>query len=178
MSPLLRDILSWIKPLTIVVVLALFVSFFVIANAVVASGSMENTIMTGERIICNRLAYSFSEPKRFDIVLFDYPHAEEPIAYVKRIIGMPGETIEIIDGKVYVNYADEPLDDSFIRESPRGSFGPFDVPEGHYFVLGDNRNSSYDSKSWEDPYISSDTFIGRAMFSYYPRFVVHDYPEE
>ena len=170
--------MSWIKWLAAAATLALFVSFFIIANAVVASGSMEPTIMTGERIICNRLAYSFAEPQRFDIILFDYPHGDEPIAYVKRVIGMPGETVEIIDGKVYVNSSRQPLDDSFVREAPRGNFGPFTVPEGHYFVLGDNRNSSYDSKSWTEPFISSDTFLGKTVFSYYPRFLLHGYSGE
>jgi signal peptidase I len=156
--------------------LALFVSFFVIANAIVASGSMEDTIMTGERIICNRLAYILSDPQRFDIVLFEYPYGDEPVAYVKRIIGLPGETVEIIGGKVYINSSPQALDDSFTRETPRGSFGPFTVPEGHYFVLGDNRNNSSDSKSWDEPFISADTFLGKALFSYYPRFQLHARP--
>jgi signal peptidase I len=164
--------------LAIAAVLALFLSFFVIANAVVASGSMENTIMTGERIICNRLAYSFSDPQRFDIVLFEYPYGGEPIAYVKRIIGLPGETVEIIEGKVHIDSSAAPLDDSFVLEAPRGNYGPFYVPAGHYFVLGDNRNNSSDSKSWKEPFISADTFIGKALFSYYPRFQLHGHPEE
>jgi signal peptidase I len=167
-----------VKSLAVGAGIAFFLIFFVIANAEVASGSMESTIMTGDRIICNRLAYRFSEPQRFDIILFNYPHGDEPIAYVKRIIGLPGETVEIIGGKVHIDNSPIPLDDSFVREPPLGSFGPFSVPEGHYFVLGDNRNTSSDSKSWDDPFISSDTFLGRAMFSYYPRFKIHGRPGE
>ena len=175
----LRGLFSLIRVLTVVVAVSLFVSFFVIANAVVASGSMESTIMTGERIICNRLAYRLGgSPQRFDIVLFEYPHNGEPVAYVKRIIGLPGETVEIVGGKVYVNSSPTPLDDSFVREPPNGSFGPYEIPQGHYFVLGDNRNNSYDSKSWDEPFVCADTFLGRAMFSYYPEFKLHGYPGE
>ena len=128
--------------------------------------------MTGDRVMCNRLAYAFSDPKRFDVILFEFPYDDEPVNYVKRLIGLPGETVEIIDGKVYIDGAAKPLNDSFTREMPHGSFGPFEVPEGQYFVLGDNRNNSFDSKSWDIPYIPRDKLIGKAMFAYYPHFAL------
>jgi len=170
-----KTVLSFMRTLLLATALALFISFFVIANAVVASGSMEDTIMTGERVICNRLAFVFSDPRRFDVVLFDYTHSGRQVTYVKRVIGLPGERVEIIGGQVFINNSTEPLDDSFTREAARGSFGPFYVPEGHYFVLGDNRNNSYDSKSWEEPFVPRDAFLGRAVFTYYPRFIWHNH---
>jgi len=173
----LREIFSWIRMIIFSFAIAFFLSFFVIANATIGSGSMENTIMTGDRVMCNRLAYTFSDPERFDIILFEYPYGEEPINYVKRIIGLPGETVEIIDGRVYINGAIKPLNEKFVREVPLGNFGPFEIPEGQYFVLGDNRNSSFDSKSWSIPYISRDTFIGKALFVYYPKVSMLDNAE-
>ena len=170
-----KFVFSLVRILAIATVLALFIVFFVIDNAAVSSGSMEDTIMTGERVICNRLAFMFSDPQRFDVVLFELPHDGEPVAYVKRVIGLPGERVEIIGGQVFINSGDLPLDDSFTREPARGHFGPFYVPEGHYFVLGDNRNSSSDSKSWEEPFVPRDAFMGRAIFTYYPRFIFHNY---
>ena len=168
-----KVVFSFVRILAIATVLALFIVFFVIDNAAVASGSMEDTIMTGERVICNRLAFVFSDPQRFDVVLFELPG--RPLAYVKRIIGLPGERVEIIGGQVFINSGDVPLDDSFTREPARGDFGPFYVPDGHFFVLGDNRNSSSDSKSWEEPFVPRDAFMGRAIFTYYPRFIFHSY---
>ncbi len=107
----------------------------------IPSGSMENTIMTGDRVIGNRFAYSFSDPQRFDIIIFRYPDDESQL-FIKRIIGLPGETVEIQDGKIYLNGSDEPLEDVQTKETMVGSFGPYTVPENSYFVMGDNRNDS------------------------------------
>ena len=170
--PILSEVFSWIRVVISAVAIALFLSFFVIANTSIESGSMENTIMTGDRVMCNRLAYNFSDPERYDIVLFEYPYGEESVNYVKRVIGLPGETVNIIEGKVYINNSTTPLDDSFVCETPFGDFGPFVVPEGQYFMLGDNRNNSFDSKSWDTPYISREKLIGKAMFAYFPHFVI------
>ena len=170
-----KIVFSWVRILAIATALALFISFFVIANAAVASGSMEDTIMTGERVICNRLAFTFANPQRFDVVLFELEHDDRTVAYVKRIIGLPGERVEIIGGQVFIDHSTAPLDDSFTREPARGNYGPFYVPEDHYFVLGDNRNNSFDSKSWDDPFIPRTAFMGRAIFTYYPRFIWHNY---
>ena len=102
---------------------------------------MEQTIMTGDRVFGNRLAYKTKDQERFDIVIFKYPDDPSQL-FVKRVIGLPGETVNIVDGKVYINDSEEPLDDSFCPETPQGSFGPYEVPEGCYFMLGDNRNHS------------------------------------
>ena len=115
----------------------------------------------------NRLAYLFDKPKRFDIVIFKYPDHEKEL-FIKRIIGMPGETVEIRDGKVYIDGAKEPLDDSFTPEEPLGDYGPYVVPEDSYFMLGDNRNYSKDSRFWNNPYVAEDKILGKAVLRYFP----------
>ena len=84
------------------------------------------------------------------------------------MIGLPGETVEIRDGKVYINGSDEPLDDSFVPEVPTGNYGPYTVPENSYFMLGDNREYSRDSRFWKNTFVSFDEIVGKAIVRYYP----------
>lgn len=162
-----KEILSYIFMLGTVIILVLVLNEFIVVNARIPTASMENTIMTGEQIFGNRLAYTFGLPERYDIIIFKFPDDESSL-YIKRVIGMPGETVEIIDGKVYIDGSDTPLDDSFCPETPLGSFGPYYVPEGHYFVMGDNRNHSNDSRYWINKYVSTDKILGKAFFRYWP----------
>ena len=164
-----KEALDFIKTIIIAVLVAFIIVKFIIVNAVIPTGSMKNTIMPNDRIIAFRLAYTFSEPKRGDIVVFKAPD-EEDVLFVKRIIGLPGETINIIDGKVYIDNNETPLDDSYILEKMEGSFGPYTVPEGCYFMLGDNRNDSKDSRYWENKFVEKDKILGKAIFKYYPKF--------
>ena len=161
---------------TIVVYLTIAVATFtavvllyscVLINAYIPSESMETTLMTGDRGIGNRLAYKFGhDPERFDVVIFYAPDSGE--LYIKRVIGMPGETVTIKDGKVYINGSDTPLDDSFIRE-PMETEGKstYKVPEDSYFMMGDNRNESYDSRFWDNPYVSKDKIVAKASLRYW-----------
>ncbi|MCD8371223.1 MAG: signal peptidase I [Clostridiales bacterium] len=146
--------------------IALFLNSCIIANSEVPSGSMENTIMTGDRVIGSRLSYLFSEPERGDIVIFHFPD-NEAIYYVKRVIGLPGETVDIVNGTVYVN--GEKLEESYIRE-PMIPDEPmhFEVPEGCYFMLGDNRNYSADARVWENTYVKKEKIIAKVLFRYWP----------
>ncbi len=162
-----KEILSYVFMLVGVVITVLVLNEFFIVNARIPSASMENTIMTGEQIFGNRLAYTFGMPDRFDIIIFRYPDDETDL-YIKRVIGMPGETVEIKDGKVYIDGSETPLDDSFCAETPTGSYGPFYVPDGHFFVMGDNRNHSNDSRFWVNKYVSTDQILGKAFFRYWP----------
>ena len=162
------ETISWIKTIVGAVLCALFLVNFVIVNAKVPTGSMKNTIMENDRLIASRLSYKFHDPERYDIVVFKYPD-DESLLYVKRIIGMPGETVDIIDGKVYIDGSDVPLKDDFIREE----MFPFqdlhyEVPEGCYFMLGDNRNESKDSRYWNDKFVKGEKILGKAIFKYYP----------
>ena len=85
-----------------------------------------------------------------------------------RIIGLPGETVEVKDGKVYIDGSEKPLDDSFCNEVPIGDFGPYEVPKNCYFMMGDNRNNSLDSRYWKNHFVEKDAILAKAVFRYWP----------
>jgi len=163
-----KEIIGWLKAIIFAFIGALIINNTLLASALVVSSSMENTIMTDSRVMGLRVAYLVSDPKRFDIILFQPPDDDASIPYVKRIIGLPFEEIEIIEGKVYIDDSDVPLDDYFIKEEALGDFGPVTVPEGCYFVMGDNRNDSHDSRFWNNTFIPREGIIGKLYFVYYP----------
>jgi len=159
------EILDWTKHILIALVIAFILARFVIVNANIPTSSMESTIMVNDRIIASRLHYLFTTPERGNIVVFKYPD-DENLLYVKRIIGMPGETVSINKGAVYID--GKKLDEPYISVSITGNFGPYTVPEGSYFMLGDNRNNSLDSRYWTNKFVSKDKILGKAIFKYYP----------
>ena len=110
-----KEIFSWISIIVVAAVIALVLNLFIIANSRVPSASMENTIMTGDRVVGFRLTYLFQEPKRGDIIIFKFPD-DESLYYVKRIIGEPGDIVDIKDGKVYLNNSETPLEEDYIKE--------------------------------------------------------------
>ena len=184
------EIISWIQILAAAAVIAFVLTTFIIANSEVPSGSMENTIMTGSRVIGSRLNYLFTDPERGDVVIFVFgwecpacgntiegekqeicPYCESDVGkrgktiyYVKRIIGIPGDVIDIVDDKVYLNGSDTPLEEPYLAETFH-----FEVPEGCYFMMGDNRNWSLDARYWKNPYISKDKIIAQVLFEYFPQ---------
>ncbi|HOM02201.1 MAG TPA: signal peptidase I [Acetivibrio sp.] len=164
-----KEVISWALYLLGAFVVALLLVKYVIVNAYVPTGSMENTIMPGDRIIASRIHYYFSEPQRGDIVVFKFPDNEE-LLYVKRVIGLPNETVEIKQGKVYID--GELLEEPYIKEETWGDFGPYEVPEGGYFMLGDNRNGSTDSREWVNKYVKKEKILGKALFKYFPGFKI------
>lgn len=127
-----RETLDFLLPIIIAVIVALLLKNFVFANAVVPTGSMKNTIGEGDRIIASRLAYINSDPQRYDIILFYFPDDESQI-FVKRVIGLPGETVTIVDGSAFITDKDGntyETDQSFITNGdPIGDYGPFYIPE-------------------------------------------------
>lgn len=164
-----REVWEWVKIIATAAVIALFLNSCIIANSRVPSASMETTIMTKDRVIGSRLTYKFSDPQRGDIAIFRFPD-DESIYYVKRIIGLPGDTIDIVDGQVYLNGSTEPLDEPYLHE-PMISEPPmhFEVPEDCYFMMGDNRNYSSDARRWENTYVKREKLIAKVLFRYYPR---------
>ena len=190
------EIISWIQILAAAAVIAFVLTTFIIANSEVPSGSMENTIMTGSRVIGSRLNYLFTDPERGDVVIFVFggecpacgntiegekqeicPYCESDVGkrgktiyYVKRIIGIPGDVIDIVDDKVYLNGSDTPLEEPYLAEEMnQGETFHFEVPEGCYFMMGDNRNWSLDARYWKNPYISKDKIIAQVLFEYFPQ---------
>lgn len=175
-SPL-KETLDFLLPIIIALIVAMLLKTFVFANAVVPTGSMLNTIQEGDRVIASRIEYNWSDPERYDIIIFKAPDevakGNEKEFYVKRIIGLPGETITIVNGVVYIADANgntQQARDEFITAcTPTGNFGPYVVPEDSYFVMGDNRESSIDSRYWlTTNYVKRDLIIGKVKFRYYP----------
>ena len=185
---IIKEILSWVKVIVLAFVAALLLNKFVIVNANVPTGSMESTIQPDDRLIGFRLSYLFSEPQRGDIVIFEYPVNPEEI-YIKRIIALPGETMEIKDAKVYINGSETPIPEPYLKEDwiIENDGLVLTIPEEHYFVMGDNRNDSLDGRYWateavmnemastlEDAvekkfcFVSKDAILGKAIFRYYP----------
>lgn len=159
----IKEIISWIMVFVIAIVLALLINRFVIYRVSSPTGSMENTFMINDKVFIFRMAYLFSEPKRGDIVVFEAPDKPEE-DYIKRIIGLPGETIQGIDGVVYIN--GEALEEDYLKEPMQGSFGPYTVPEGHYFMMGDNRRDSLDARLWNNKFVNRKKIRGKAICKY------------
>ena len=185
-----KEVVSWVRMFVIVIAVVFVLTQFVIINVRVPSGSMENTIMTKDRLIGFRFSYWFDEPQRGDIILFSYP-VDEKQTYIKRVIGLPGETVEIRDGKIYIDGSSEPLEEDYLKEtwSWENDGYTFKVPEGCYFVLGDNRNDSEDGRFWAQialnegkastpeeaepySYVKKDEIKGKAIFKYYSKFAI------
>lgn len=187
----LREIFSWIKVIVFAAVIAFVINNYVIVNATVPTGSMENTIMPDNRIIGLRFSYWFSNPERGDIVIFKYP-VNETENYIKRIIGLPGETIEIREGKIYIDGSDTPLDEPYLKEewTTENDGYIFHVPEDCYLMLGDNRNGSSDARFWAEKamlaanakhqsiteeeaeaysYVKKSKILGKAVARYWPK---------
>jgi signal peptidase I len=168
---LIAEALSWAKVIVFALAFTLFINFFIIVNASVPTGSMEGTIRVNDRIVAFRLSYMFGTPERYDIIVFRAP--DDGVKNVKRIIGMPGERVAVIDGVVHINGV-AGLRDDFVLAGSFGYLGPnFPetlVPEGHYFVLGDNRSNSRDSRQWLEPFVEERRIQGRAVFRYFPGF--------
>lgn len=164
---ILATIWDYAKTFIIIFLVVFALNKLVYINAVIPSESMQTTIMKGDRIIGNRLSYKTKDPKRFDIVIFKYPDDPSKV-FIKRVIGLPGETVEIKEGKVYIDGSSEPLDDSFCAEEGIGDFGPYEVPEDCYFMMGDNRNNSLDSRYWKNHFVEKDAILAKAAFRYWP----------
>lgn len=134
--------------------------------SLIPSSSMESTIMKGDIVLATRYDIGEEDIKRYDILMFTL--SDEPdTTYIKRVIGLSGETVEVKDGRVYVNGVE--LDDSFTNgPMNRKGDGTYVVPEGCYFFLGDNRNHSNDSRFWEEKYIPVGNIQAKARFIIFP----------
>lgn len=154
---------EWVVPAVIAIVIVLFLNKFVFILVTVPTGSMETTIMPGDRLYVNKL-FDIEDAKRGDILVFRSDELNEKL--VKRLIGLPGETVEINeDGQVFIN--GEKLNEPYVKQA-KGEGRTFTVPQGSYFFLGDNRPISVDARYWTNPYIPEDKIIGKATFRFFP----------
>ncbi len=159
--PVWRFLLDLLENIVLAVVVFLTINTLT-ARVRVDGYSMRPTLENGEYVLVNRMAYRFSEPQRGDIIVFHSPlNPRED--FIKRIIGLPGDTVEIYDGQVFVNgYA---ITEPYIQAAPSYR-GKWEVPAGHFFVLGDNRNDSSDSHAWGT--LDANLVIGKAVLVYWP----------
>ncbi|HSL00726.1 MAG TPA: signal peptidase I [Rubrobacteraceae bacterium] len=142
-----------------------FVRPVIAAPFYVGSESMVPTLKVWDRVLINKVAYDFTGPNRGDIVLFESPaSAKDPL--IKRVVGLPGETVELRDGTLYVN--GEPQEEPYLRKHrPDGRpYGPQRVPEGHVFVMGDNRANSFDSRFFGP--VPQENLIGESLVRFWP----------
>ena len=169
MNRIMRELLNTAIYLLCVLGAVWLVITFVGQRTEVEGASMENTLHNGDNLIVDKLSYRFHDPERFDIIVFPFQFQDNTY-YIKRIIGLPGETVDIVDGKVYINGSDEPLDEPYIRE-PMIPEEPmhFEVPENSYFMMGDNRNYSMDARRWENTYVKREKIIAKVLFRYFPK---------
>lgn len=175
---------EWLKSIVIALILALFIRTFIVQAYKIPSGSMIPTLLVGDYLLVNKLSfgirnpikddflYRWGLPKRQEIVVFTYPQ-DKKLDFIKRVIGLPGDTVEIINKKVFVN--GKPLKEPYVQFtdktiypkeiSPRDNFGPVKVPKGYIFVLGDNRDQSYDSRFWG--FVPIHSLKGKALIIYF-----------
>lgn len=161
---ILKKLLFWVISIAIVVSLAYFLSHNALEKTIVLGNSMETTLIEGDEVIINKFAYLISKPKRFDVIVFKQTNKEHSYLNIKRIIGLPGETVLIKDGKVYIN--GEELEEK-ISVEPINNGGLAEesilLEENEYFVLGDNRNNSEDSRFANIGNIIKEDIIGKAF---------------
>ncbi|MEE0421432.1 MAG: signal peptidase I [Lachnospiraceae bacterium] len=164
----MREVISMLIYIAIVLALTFLVVRYVGQRTQVSGDSMYPTLHNGDNLIVDKLSYRFKDPERYDIIVFPYQYKEETY-YIKRIIGLPGETVQIIDGTIYINGS--VLDENYGREKMVSSGLALDeiqLGEDEYFVLGDNRNASSDSREPDVGNIHRDDIIGRAFIRIWP----------
>lgn len=169
MNKKLKEILSTSLYLLVVLVMTFLVVTYVGQRTMVKGSSMEPTLYDGDNLIVDKISYRFSDPERYDIIVFPFHYADKTY-YIKRIIGLPGETVYIDEiGNIYIN--DELLQESYGKESiadPGRAYEPVTLGEDEYFVMGDNRNNSSDSRDPVVGNIQRDEFIGKAWVRIWP----------
>lgn len=168
MKSILKELAGWIVYILIIVGLAYLIITFVGQRTQVRGSSMETTLSDGDQLIVDKISYRFRDPKRYDIVVFPYQY-EENTYYIKRIIGLPGETVQIIDGYVYINgnQLDEHYGNEVMKDAGMAA-EPITLGEDEYFVLGDNRNNSQDSRAENVGLIHREDLLGRAWIRIWP----------
>lgn len=160
-----EEIKDWVVSILIAVVLAFFIRYFIVELYMVEGPSMRPTLLNGERLVVNKFLYRFKTPERGEVIVFRYPR-DPSRDFIKRVIGVPGDTIEIKEGRVFVN--GQLQNETYILEKTKGSYPLATVPEGHVFVMGDNRNNSEDSRFRDVGFVSYDLIKGKAIVVFWP----------
>jgi signal peptidase I len=157
------------ESIVVAIVLAVLIRLFVVEPFYIPSGSMEPTLKEHDRIIVSKLNYHVQDPKRGDIIVFKYP-VDPRRNFVKRLIATGGETVQVKNSQIYIN--GEPVAEDYLPRNLRfNNYGPVTVPEGQYFMMGDNRNNSDDSRVWG--FLPKDLIVGKALVIYWPLPRIH-----
>lgn len=167
-SSVKKEVISTVLYMAFVMCIVLLFLKFVAQRTCVNGDSMNDTLQSGDNLMVDKLSYRFKDPERFDIIVFPYEHQENTY-YIKRIIGLPGETVQVQDGKIYIN--GEVLDEPYGKEEmdhPGIAVEPIRLADDEYFVLGDNRNNSSDSRDPSVGNIHRDKIVGKAFIRIWP----------
>lgn len=155
---------EWIETIGIAIILALLIRAFLFQPFYIPSGSMEPTLTVGDKIIVNKLGNYFKDPERGQVIVFRYP-LDTSQDFIKRVIGLPGETVEIRDQIVYIDGV--PLKEDYLpSDLVYPDFQPLLIPDDSYFMLGDNRNKSQDSRAWGP--LPRNLVVGKAIAIFWP----------
>ena len=168
MKEIIKELAGWLLYIVLIVALTWIVVTFVGQRTEVSGSSMETTLSDKDQLIVDKMTYRFRDPKRYDIVVFPYQYQDNTY-YIKRIIGLPGETVQILSGMVYIDGMR--LDEHYgneLMENPGIAEEPLTLGEDEYFVLGDNRNNSSDSRASDVGLIHRKDLIGRAWIRVWP----------
>lgn len=154
-----------VEAVIVAVIIAIGIRFFLVESFVIPSASMEPTLVPGDRVMVNKLTYRLNDPKPGDIVVFRYPLDTRSI-YIKRLIAVGGQTVEVRQGRLYIDGQRTPEENYVMPDTVMDDFGPAQVPPDTFFVMGDNRNNSQDSRSWGT--VPRQNFLGKAFLLYWP----------
>ena len=165
MSSLGEEAKDWIISIVVAVVLAFLIRQFIVELYIVDGPSMRPTLQSQERLVVNKFIYSLRTPEKGEILVFKYPR-DQSRDFIKRVIATPGDTIEIKDGRVYVN--DQMQSEDYILEKTRSEYPKATVPDGTVFVMGDNRNNSEDSRFADVGFVPYSLIKGKAMLVFWP----------
>ncbi len=160
-----HEVKDWAVSIAIAIVLAFFIRYFIVELYMVEGPSMQPTLISGERLVVNKFIYRFRAPERNEVLVFKYPR-DPSRDFIKRVIAVEGDTIEINDGKVFLN--GKLMDEPYIRDKTRGSYPLSTVPPNTVFVMGDNRNNSEDSRFKDVGFVSLEMLKGKAMVVFWP----------
>ncbi|MCB1018312.1 MAG: signal peptidase I [Bryobacterales bacterium] len=164
-KPFWLDVHAWLRDIFLSVALAAIVIVFLYQPVKVEGTSMLPWLQDQQRIFVNKFVYSYGEIERGDVIVFRFP-LDPSKSYIKRVVGVPGDHVEIVAGELFIN--GDMVDESYVAPEfeDHSSHPPIDVPEGHFYVLGDHRNTSNDSRIWGT--VPREFVTGKAVFAYWP----------
>jgi len=185
-----KEIINWVVYFVCLLAVVFVINTFVVQRTMVSGDSMYPYLHNKDQLMMDKLSYRFHDPERFDIIVFPVVRDGKEEYYIKRVIGLPGETLEIRDAKVYINHSDTPLAEPYLKENwvAMNDGLTYEIPEECYFVMGDNRNNSADGRYWameavdygaadsieeavenEYCFVRQDQILGKAIFRYFPK---------